>query len=81
VVEFDLQGQAMWPGKKGFDRLVYASKNALAAPMTWLFVNLGESKCLSASRTIAFISLHPKQLPRQIPSQHTSLLHTRPDQG
>ena len=30
----------MFPGKKGFDRLVYASKNALSAPVTWLFCNI-----------------------------------------
>lgn len=40
VVEFDLTGPSMFPGKKGFDRLVYASKNALAKPITWLFCNV-----------------------------------------
>ena len=30
----------MVPGKKGFDRLVYASKNALAGPILWLFCNI-----------------------------------------
>lgn len=27
----------MLHGKKGFDRLLYACKNVLAAPMTWLY--------------------------------------------
>ncbi|KAB5535181.1 ribonuclease P 40kDa subunit-domain-containing protein [Coniochaeta sp. 2T2.1] len=40
VVEIDLSAHAMWPGKKGFDRLIYACKNALSRPMTWLFCNL-----------------------------------------
>jgi hypothetical protein len=30
----------MFPGKKGFERLVSASKNALSAPVTWLFCEL-----------------------------------------
>jgi len=32
----------MFHGKKGFDRIVYAFKNALTMSVTWLFVNLGE---------------------------------------
>jgi ribonuclease P/MRP protein subunit RPP40 len=36
-VEFALKGDYMFPGKKGFERLVSASKNALSAPVTWLF--------------------------------------------
>ncbi|KAL2143784.1 hypothetical protein VTI28DRAFT_9999 [Corynascus sepedonium] len=40
IVEFDLTAPSMFPGKKGFDRLVYASKNALAEPITWLFCNV-----------------------------------------
>ncbi|KAK3294601.1 ribonuclease P 40kDa subunit-domain-containing protein [Chaetomium fimeti] len=39
IVEFDLTAPSMFPGKKGFDRLIYASKNALAQPITWLFCN------------------------------------------
>ena len=30
-------------GKKGFDRIVYAAKNALNQQLTWLFCNLGIS--------------------------------------
>ncbi|KAK0743419.1 ribonuclease P 40kDa subunit-domain-containing protein [Schizothecium vesticola] len=43
VVEFDLKGDSMIHGKKGFDRLVYASKNALGAPVTWLFCNTSKT--------------------------------------
>lgn len=40
VVEFDLRSPSMLHGRPGFDRLVYASKNILAGPRTWLFCNL-----------------------------------------
>lgn len=43
VVEFDLTSTSMCPGKKGFDRLIYASKNAFATPVTWLFCNISPS--------------------------------------
>ena len=33
----------MFP-EKGFDRLIYASKNAFAEPITWLFCNISTSK-------------------------------------
>ncbi|KAK4173083.1 ribonuclease P 40kDa subunit-domain-containing protein [Triangularia setosa] len=39
IVEVDLNSSSMIKGKKGYDRLVYASKNAFGAPMTWLFCN------------------------------------------
>ncbi|KAI3534633.1 ribonuclease P 40kDa subunit [Colletotrichum filicis] len=39
VVSYQLRDPAMFPGKKGFDRLVYACKNVLNTPMTWLFCN------------------------------------------
>ncbi|KAK3318897.1 ribonuclease P 40kDa subunit-domain-containing protein [Apodospora peruviana] len=42
VVEFDLTASSMFPGKKGFDRLVYASKNALSTPLTWLFCSISD---------------------------------------
>lgn len=31
----------MLHGKKGFDRTVYAFKNVLTKPVTWLFIDLG----------------------------------------
>ncbi|KAK4126031.1 hypothetical protein N657DRAFT_567596 [Parathielavia appendiculata] len=43
IVEFDLTAPSMFPGKKGFDRLIYASRNALAEPVTWLFCNIGST--------------------------------------
>lgn len=43
IVEYDLRAPASFPGKKGFDRLIYATKNALDFPVTWLFCNLGKT--------------------------------------
>lgn len=40
VVEFDLRSPSMLHGRPGFDRLVYACKNTLTEPLTWLFCNL-----------------------------------------
>jgi ribonuclease P/MRP protein subunit RPP40 len=36
VVEIDLRQASMVHGRKGFDRIQYAFKNAIAAPVTWL---------------------------------------------
>ncbi|KAL2067051.1 hypothetical protein VTL71DRAFT_1475 [Oculimacula yallundae] len=41
VVEIELRLPSMLHGKKGFDRIVYAFKNVLNTPVTWLFVDLG----------------------------------------
>ncbi|KAL2019304.1 hypothetical protein VTK56DRAFT_9771 [Thermocarpiscus australiensis] len=60
VVEFDLKGPSMFPGKKGFDRLVHASKNALAAPITWLFCNVSST------------TPDPDPLSRHFPTNYTS---------
>lgn len=49
VVEYDLRAPASFPGKKGFDRLIYATKNALNFPVTWLFCNLGKSRSTPAA--------------------------------
>lgn len=38
----------MLHGKKGFDRLLYACKNVLNQPVTWLFCNVN-----STSRSMA----------------------------
>ncbi|KAI0106505.1 ribonuclease P 40kDa subunit [Nemania sp. FL0031] len=43
VVEYDLRSPSALHGKKGFDRLVYACKNALNTPTTWLFCNLSKT--------------------------------------
>ncbi|ROW07030.1 hypothetical protein VPNG_06620 [Cytospora leucostoma] len=64
VVEFDLRSPSMFRGKKGFDRLVYACKNVLTEPLTWLFSNVSgktpnpdpleafqPAKCASSPRT------------------------------
>ncbi|TVY82004.1 Ribonuclease P protein subunit p40 [Lachnellula suecica] len=41
VVEINLRLPSMLHGKKGFDRIVYAFKNVLTTPVTWLFHDLG----------------------------------------
>ncbi|KAK7964068.1 hypothetical protein PG996_008242 [Apiospora saccharicola] len=43
VVEYDLRSPASFPGKKGFDRLLYACKNVFNLPLTWLFLNLSQT--------------------------------------
>ncbi|KAI1441885.1 ribonuclease P 40kDa subunit [Annulohypoxylon stygium] len=43
IVQFDLRSPSMLHGKKGFDRLVYACKNVLNTPVTWLFHNLSKT--------------------------------------
>ncbi|KAK4212708.1 ribonuclease P 40kDa subunit-domain-containing protein [Rhypophila decipiens] len=43
VVEIDLNSASMSPGKKGFNRLVYAAKNALGQPLRWLLYHLADS--------------------------------------
>ncbi|KAH8802061.1 ribonuclease P 40kDa subunit-domain-containing protein [Hyaloscypha sp. PMI_1271] len=40
VVEINLRLPSMLHGKKGFDRIVYAFKNILTTPVTWLFHDL-----------------------------------------
>lgn len=40
IVELDLNPKAMWPGKSGFDRLIYACKNVFNTPRTWLFCSM-----------------------------------------
>lgn len=37
VVQHDLKAPSMLPGKKGFDRLLYACKNVFPTPLTWLY--------------------------------------------
>ncbi|KAL2756468.1 hypothetical protein ACRALDRAFT_1081689 [Sodiomyces alcalophilus JCM 7366] len=40
IVSYQLRDPSMFHGKKGFDRLVYACKNVLNRPLTWLFCDL-----------------------------------------
>ncbi|ETS86845.1 hypothetical protein PFICI_00673 [Pestalotiopsis fici W106-1] len=37
VVQYDLRAPASFPGKKGYDRLLYACRNVFDQPITWLF--------------------------------------------
>jgi ribonuclease P/MRP protein subunit RPP40 len=41
VVEIELRLPSMLHGKKRFDKINYACKNVLNAPVTWLFCDLG----------------------------------------
>ncbi|PVH72941.1 ribonuclease P 40kDa subunit [Cadophora sp. DSE1049] len=43
VVEIKLRLPSMLHEKKGFDRIVYAFKNVLSTPVTWLFVDLAKN--------------------------------------
>ncbi|KAI0396390.1 ribonuclease P 40kDa subunit [Xylariaceae sp. FL0594] len=59
VVEYDLRSPSALHGKKGFDRLVYACKNVLNLPKTWLFCNLSNAPNSDA-------------LARHLPTEYTS---------
>ncbi len=37
VIEIDLRQPSMLHGKKGFEKIVWAFKNVLNQPVTWLF--------------------------------------------
>ncbi len=73
VVEINLRLPSMLHGKKGFDRIVYAFKNVLTTPVTWLFTNLRpEGTCIFC--TSAYRLLNTRQRPRQIPLRCISQL-------
>ncbi|KAI1308136.1 ribonuclease P 40kDa subunit-domain-containing protein [Xylaria venustula] len=55
MVEYDLRSPSALHGKKGFDRLLYACKNALHTPVTWLFCNLSQT----APTTDPIAQYHP----------------------
>ncbi|KAH8649943.1 ribonuclease P 40kDa subunit-domain-containing protein [Xylariales sp. PMI_506] len=59
IVQFDLRSQASFPGKKGFDRLLYACKHVFDQPVTWLF------QCLSPTPD-------PDPLAKHFPTKYTS---------
>ncbi len=54
VVEIDLNAKAMWPGKAGYERVVYACKNVLNKPVTWLLCNKFDSRSTIASGYLMF---------------------------
>ncbi len=76
VVEIDLTSPSMIPGKKGFDRLVYASKNALAEPISWLVCNIstGEQCYYSIPLRCANCApaLSPDPLAQHSPTKYTA---------
>lgn len=58
MVEVDLRSPSMLHGRPGFDRLVYACKNTLTEPLTWLFCNVSNKSeswlCNLASLPLLF---------------------------
>jgi hypothetical protein len=52
VVEINLREPSMLHGKKGFDRIVYAFKNALTDSVTWLFCDLAAAGMFYLSASI-----------------------------
>ncbi|KAI1260608.1 ribonuclease P 40kDa subunit-domain-containing protein [Xylariaceae sp. FL1019] len=59
VIKYDLRAPSALHGKKGFDRLVYACKNVLNKPTTWLFCNLSNTP-------------EPDPLLQHLPTKYTS---------
>lgn len=74
VVEINLRLPSMLHGKKGFDRIVYAAKNVLNKPLTWLFCNV-EGSGLFGSIVSFWVFANWLQHLCQIPWINT----TRPD--
>ncbi|KAI9840054.1 MAG: hypothetical protein M1819_000247 [Sarea resinae] len=56
AAEINLRLPSMLHGKKGFERIVWAFKNVLTQPVTWLFCDLNESR--KADSTSNAISRH-----------------------
>ena len=72
VVEINLRLPSMLHGKKGFDRIVYAFKNVLTKPVTWLFINL-QAQGMYIFRTGSYRRLLTvRQRCQQIPLKSTS---------
>ncbi|KAL7794375.1 ribonuclease P 40kDa subunit domain-containing protein [Trichoderma ceciliae] len=78
-VSYNLREESMLHGRKRFDRLVYACKNVLNQPMTWLICNasssspsldllesLGAKKMISSPRLVADTGI--QQIPLRISS-------------
>jgi hypothetical protein len=72
VVEINLRLPSMLHGKKGFDRIVYAFKNVLTKPVTWLFINL-QAQGMCIFRTGSYHRLLTvRQRAQQIPLKSIS---------
>ncbi|KAL5352491.1 hypothetical protein ACLOAV_002439 [Pseudogymnoascus australis] len=56
LVEINLRQPSMLHGKKGFDRIVYAFKNVLNTPVTWLFCNLEGEGLLLLSMNLSHVA-------------------------
>ena len=76
VVELNLRLPSMLHGRKGFNRIVYAFKNVITAPVTWLFCNLAASGKISrrfhsGSMLIFWQVLTPDPLDAHFPAKRT----------
>ncbi|KAG9248393.1 ribonuclease P 40kDa subunit [Calycina marina] len=63
VVEINLRLPSMLHGKKGFERIVYAFKNVLNTPVTWLFCDLGKQPLVNDPLEVKFphrVTVQPK---------------------
>ncbi|KAG9232067.1 ribonuclease P 40kDa subunit [Amylocarpus encephaloides] len=54
IVEINLRLPSMLHGKKGFDRIVYAFRNVLLSPVTWLFHDLATTNTIPDPLTAHF---------------------------
>jgi ribonucleases P/MRP protein subunit RPP40 len=54
VVEIDLRQSSMVHGKRGFERIVWAAKNILNQPATWLFYDFRSRQTDNGSGTRDF---------------------------
>lgn len=69
LVEINLRQPSMLHGKKGFDRIVYAFKNVLNTPVTWLFCNLeGEGLLLLSMNLTMWLTYKQLHLPTLWPN-------------
>ncbi len=59
VVDVNLRHPSMVHGKRGFDRLIYAFKNVLTEPVTWLFTDL------EAPGIMSMHTGHPSHIAKQ----------------
>ena len=73
VVEINLRLPSMLHGKKGFDRMIYAFKNVLTKPVTWLFADLRAQGmylfCAGGHHRLLTVCQRSQQIPLKSTSQ------------
>ncbi|KAH8652775.1 ribonuclease P 40kDa subunit-domain-containing protein [Tricladium varicosporioides] len=77
IVEINLRLPSMLHGKKGFDRIVYAFKNVLTTPVTWLFHNL-TTTVLDPEPLEAHFPIHKTISPRVTLDKQVKMPHLKP---